>query len=120
MKRIVIFFAAALLFAGLAKAAEAEMFEYAVIHWDGAENTHVIFPDGTVAFVGSMLNGAKKPDRVDDRAFYMTIMVNALARQGYEFAFLSNDQNTIFMKRPLGSPSQVPALPPSPPQAPTR
>ncbi|HEX3717885.1 MAG TPA: hypothetical protein VH595_07940 [Verrucomicrobiae bacterium] len=39
----------------------------------------------------------KKPDRVDDRSFYMNIVMNALAKEGYEFAGISNDD--IIMKR---------------------
>jgi gamma-glutamylcysteine synthetase len=71
--------------------------EYATIRWSGRDNTHVIRPSGQVEFVGAQLAKIKKPDRVDDRAFYMNVVMNALAKEGYEFAGISNDE--IIMKR---------------------
>jgi hypothetical protein len=71
--------------------------EYATIRWSGRDNTHVIRPSGQVEFVGAQLAKMKKPDRVDERAFYMNVVMNALAKEGYEFAGISNDE--IIMKR---------------------
>jgi hypothetical protein len=71
--------------------------EYATIRWSGRDNTHVIRPGGQVEFVGPQLAKVKKPDRVDDPSFYMNIVMNALAKEGYEFAGISNDE--IIMKR---------------------
>ena len=71
--------------------------EYATIRWAGRDNSYVIRPNGQVEFVGSQLAKVKKPDRVDDRSFYMNIVMNALAKEGYEFAGISNDD--IIMKR---------------------
>src|SRR5580658_6212463 len=73
--------------------------EYATIRWSGRDNTHVIRPSGQVEFVGAQLAKVKKPERVDDRAFYMNIVMNALAKEGYEFAGISSDE--IIMKRPV-------------------
>jgi hypothetical protein len=73
--------------------------EYATIKWAGRDNTHVIRPSGQVEFVGPQLAKLKKPDRVDDRAYYMNVVMNALAKEGYEFAGVSNDE--IIMKRPV-------------------
>jgi hypothetical protein len=39
----------------------------------------------------------QKPNRVDDRAFYMNIAMNGLAKEGYEFAGMRADD--IIMKR---------------------
>jgi hypothetical protein len=71
--------------------------EYATIRWAGRDNSYVIRPNGQVEFVGPQLAKVKKPDRVDDRSFYMNIVMNALAKEGYEFAGISNDD--IIMKR---------------------
>jgi hypothetical protein len=40
----------------------------------------------------------KKPDRADERSFYLNIVVNALAKEGYELAAMTSDD--IVMKRP--------------------
>jgi hypothetical protein len=77
-------------------------FEYATIRWDGRDNTCVILPSGKVDFVGAQLKAVKRPDRVDERAFYMNVVMNSLGREGFEFAGMSNDQNIIVMKRPSG------------------
>jgi len=78
---------------------QARKFEYATIRWSGRDNTHVVRPSGEVEFVGLQLNKIAKPNRVDDKSFYMNIVVNALAKEGYEFAGMSNDD--IVMKRPI-------------------
>jgi|SRR5690242_20376283 len=84
------------------KAADAlpqhiQHYEYATIHWDGRDNTHIIRPSGQVEFVRAELEKVKKPNHTDDRAFYMNIVMNGLAKEGYEFAGISNDD--IVMKR---------------------
>jgi hypothetical protein len=71
--------------------------EYITIRWAGRENTHIIRPGGQVEFVSSELRKASKPDRADDRAFYMNLVMNGLTKDGYEFAGMSSDE--IVMKR---------------------
>ena len=73
-------------------------YEYATIRWAGRENTHVIRPGGRVEFAGPQLMSIKKPDRVDERSYYMNIVMNALAKEGYEFAGMTSDE--IVLKRP--------------------
>src|SRR3954453_12209356 len=77
-----------------ANAADSEppdTFEYATIRWAGRENTHVIRPSGNVKFIGTQLTKIKKPDRADDRSFYMNIALNALAKEGYELVAMTPD-----------------------------
>jgi hypothetical protein len=74
-----------------------QTYEYATIRWGGRDNTHVVRPSGNVEFVGNQLMKVKRPERVDDRSFYMNIVMNALAKEGYEFAGMTNDE--IVMKR---------------------
>jgi hypothetical protein len=60
--------------------------EYAVIQWDGRENTRFIRPNGTVEKLRPVLEGTSRPDGVHDRSFYLAIALNAVAREGFEYA----------------------------------
>jgi len=73
-------------------------YEYVTIRWAGKDNTHVIRPGGQVEFIGMELRKLPKPDRADDRAFYMNLAMNGLTKEGYEFAGMTSDE--IVMKRP--------------------
>ena len=86
----------------IARGAEASSFqsyEFATIRWGGRENTHFIRPNGKVEFLGPIFGRVQRPARTDERAFYMNIAVNAVAREGYEFAGMTSDE--IVMKRPV-------------------
>jgi hypothetical protein len=75
-------------------------YEYATIRWAGTENTHIIRPGGKVEFIGLELRKLPKPDRADNRSFYLNAAMNGLTKEGYEFAGISNDD--VIMKRALG------------------
>jgi len=75
----------------------AGRFEYVTLRWGGRENTHLIRTSGNVEFLGSQFNKIKRPDRADDRSFYMNIALNALAKEGYELAAITSDD--YVMKR---------------------
>ena len=47
--------------------------------------------------LGNQLKSARKPDRVDDRSFYMNLAMNGLAKEGYELASMTSDD--YIMKR---------------------
>ncbi len=79
--------------------ARPQVYEYATIRWDGAENTHVVRPDGTVQSAGPQLRDLRAPSRTDQRAFYMNVVLNALAREGYELAGMHPD--TFVVRRPV-------------------
>jgi hypothetical protein len=72
-------------------------YEYVTIRWAGKDNTHVIRPGGQVEFIGMELRKLPKPDRADDRAFYMNLAMNGLTKEGYEFVGMTSDE--IVMKR---------------------
>src|SRR5262245_10788497 len=74
-------------------------YEYVTIRWAGRENTHIIRPGGQVEFIGMELRKSTKPDRVDDRAFYLNLAMNGLVKEGFEFAGMNTDE--IVMKRGL-------------------
>src|ERR1043166_2627644 len=56
-------------------------YEYATIRWAGKDNTHIVRPGGQVEFIGSELRKMPKPDRTDDRAFYMNLAMNGLTKR---------------------------------------
>jgi hypothetical protein len=77
--------------------AAAGAYEYTTIRWAGKDNTHLIRPGGKVAFIGTELRKLVRPDRADERSFYMNAAMNGLSKEGYEFAGMTNDE--IVMKR---------------------
>lgn len=82
------------------KAADAPGFqthEYATIRWGGRDNTHLIRPNGKVEMLGPLLTKTSRPDRTDERSFYMNLSANAVAREGYEVVAMTHDE--IVMKR---------------------
>lgn len=84
------------------KAAEGSTFqkyEYVTIHWGGRQNTHLIRSNGKVEVLTSVLNAVRRPDRTDERAFYMNVAMNAVAKEGYEFAGSRGDD--IIMERAI-------------------
>jgi hypothetical protein len=68
--------------------------EYATIRWGGRDNTHIIRPGGQVEFIGAELKKLSRPERSDDRAFFMNVAMNGLVK---EFAGMNTDE--IVMKR---------------------
>ena|SRR5438477_10201534 len=90
------------LICGKTKAADGPMFqthEYVTIRWGGRENTHLIRANGKVEMLGPILSKVARPERTDDRAFYMNVAMNAVAQEGYEFAGMTSDE--IVMKRAI-------------------
>ena len=93
---VVIGFFAAKLFAG--ESSSFQTFEYGTIRWAGRENTHFIRPNSSVEMLGPILAKVQRPDRVDERTFYMSIAINAVAREGFEVCTMTSDE--IVLKRP--------------------
>ena len=75
----------------------APMVDYIDIRWDGVEKLHVIYADGRVEFLGEELKAIPKPDRVNARAYYMTMAMGRMAARGYEFVGAVSDE--IIMKK---------------------
>ncbi len=71
--------------------------EYLTIRWDGRDNTHIIRPGAKVEHLGSELRKVTRPDKTDERSFYMNIVMNGLTKDGWEFAGMTPDE--IIMKR---------------------
>jgi hypothetical protein len=82
------------------RAAEPSAFqaaEFATIRWDGRENTHLIRSNGKVEKLNPLFERFPRPDHIDERAYYLNIAMNAIAREGYDFAGMTQDQ--IVMRR---------------------
>lgn len=92
-----LFYALALVRSRAAEGGTFQKYEYVTIRWGGKDNTHLIRSNGKVEMLGSILNRVTRPDRTDDRSFYMNIAMNSVAREGYEFAGMTSDE--IVMKR---------------------
>lgn len=73
--------------------------EYLTVRWAGRENTHIIRPGGQVEFLGAELRKVTRPDRCDERSFYLNVAMNGLVKEGWEFAGMTTDD--IVMRRPL-------------------
>ena len=72
-------------------------YEYVTIRWAGRDNTHVIRPGGHVEFIGPALRKVTRPDRADERSFYLNLAMNGLTKDGFELAGITPDD--IIMKR---------------------
>jgi hypothetical protein len=71
---------------------EPRRYEYATIRWSGKENIQIIRPDGEVEFVSYEIRKARKPEKSDERTFYMNVVLNTVAKEGYELAAISGDE----------------------------
>ena len=71
--------------------------EFIDIRWDGTSRMCVVYPDGKVEFFYPELKDIPRPDDTDKRAFYLTLKMNRMAAQGYEFVGMISDE--IIMKR---------------------
>ena len=71
--------------------------EYVTIRWDGKHNPPLSRPGAMVEFMGPELRKLPRPERADERSFYMNTAMNGLAREGFELAGMTSDE--IVMKR---------------------
>ena len=74
--------------------------EFATIRWDGRNNTYLIRPNGKVDKFKQVFEKAPpRPDGIDERTYYMTIAMNAVAKEGFDLAGMTQEQ--FVMKRPV-------------------
>lgn len=73
--------------------------EFATIRWDGRENSCLIRPNGKVEKLRSLFERMPRPQGVDDRTYYLSIAMNAFAREGFDIAGITPDE--IVMKRSI-------------------
>ena len=73
-------------------------YEYATIRWGGPKNMHVVRPDGKVQFFGSQFDRIRPPEGCNENSYYMNLVLNILAKEGYETAAMTDEQ--IVVRRP--------------------
>ena len=74
--------------------------EFATIRWDGRDNTYLIRPNDKVDKFKQVFEKAPpRPDGIEGRTYYMTIAMNAAAKEGFDFAGLTQEQ--FVMKRTM-------------------
>lgn len=73
--------------------------EFATIRWDGRENSFVVRPNAKVEKLRPLFERFPRPDGIDERIYYMTVAINAVAKEGFEFAGTLNEH--VIMKRPV-------------------
>ena len=72
---------------------------YAIIQWDGPHNTQVIWPDGKVDFLPAYAPEAlSRPDHANDRGYIMTILINKVAQQGYDYVGMADGEEVVMKK----------------------
>ncbi len=71
--------------------------QFATLRWDGRENSYVVRPNAKVERLRQLFDRYPRQDGVDDRIYYMTIAMNALAKEGFEFAGTMDGQ--VVMRR---------------------
>ena len=69
--------------------------EYASVRW-GGDKTSIIWPDGTTQKVVAF-GGKRRPDGIDERAWYVTGAMNIMAKRGFELVHMGNED--VVMKR---------------------
>ena len=60
--------------------------EIAMIRWDGHDNSFIVRPNGKVEKLGPLFERFPRPAGIDERIYFMTIAMNAIAKEGFEFA----------------------------------
>jgi hypothetical protein len=83
---------------GTAQAAPGGAAEYAVIQWDGERKTQVIWPDGRVELLSSLLPGVSPPDGAHQRGYIMTLLINKLAKEGYDYVGMADGEEIVMKK----------------------
>lgn len=73
--------------------------EFATIRWGGRDNTQLVRPNGRTEKLRPILERAPRPDGIDERSYYMSIAMNAVAREGFDVAAMTPDE--IVMRRPV-------------------
>jgi len=73
--------------------------EYAMIQWWGnSSKTQIVWSDGHVEHLNHLLPGVAVPDGASDRAYIMTLLINKLAKEGYEYVGMASGEE-ILMRR---------------------
>ncbi|MHB8523203.1 MAG: hypothetical protein ACYDH9_20960 [Limisphaerales bacterium] len=82
-----------------AEPASFQFVEFATIRWDGRDNSYLIRSSGKVEKLRPLFERYPRLEGIDERVYYMNIAMNAVAKEGYDFAGMTQEQ--IVMRRPV-------------------
>ncbi len=88
---------AALVQPRIAAAAEGTA-EYAMIQWWGNSKTQIVWPDGHVETLDHLLPGVVVPEGANERAYIMTLLINKLAKEGYEYVGMASGEEILLRR----------------------
>lgn len=71
--------------------------EFVTIRWDGREHSYWVRPSGKIEKLRQLFERFPRPDGIDERVYYLGIAMNAVAKEGYDFAGMTQEQ--IVMRR---------------------
>lgn len=97
---LVIAVASGLTFQYFSRAVEPSSFqvaEFATIRWDGRDHSFVVRPNGKTELLKGLFGRLPRPEGMDERVYYMNAAMNAIAKEGYDFAGMTQEQ--IVMRR---------------------
>jgi len=84
------------------RAAETSTFqvvEFATVRWDGRDNSYLIRPNGKVEKLKPLFERFPRPEGIDERTYYLSVAMNAAAKEGFDFAGMTQEQ--VVMRRLL-------------------
>ncbi|WCJ60006.1 hypothetical protein NXS98_02440 [Fontisphaera persica] len=85
---------------------DAVRWEYAYFRFAGDQTT-IVWPDGTTQRV-IPFGGRRRPEKADERMWYITGGINILAAKGFEIAWMDED-DVIMRRRVVEKPEEAPA-----------
>lgn len=78
--------------------------EYGCFRFAGDQTT-IIWPDGSTQRV-IPFGGRRRPDKADERMWYITAAINIMAAKGFEIVWLDED-DVIMRRRVMGKPEEA-------------
>ncbi len=61
---------------------QTPVYEYATARFMAGNKTCIVWPDRSVELLAK--KGERRPDETDERMFWMSVVLNTLAKKGYE------------------------------------
>jgi len=80
-----------------ARAADEGTADYVMIQWWN-DKTQIVWSDGHIDYLDHLLPGLEVPSHANGRAYIMTLLINKLAKQGYEYVGMTSGEE-ILMRR---------------------
>jgi len=81
-------------------AADSDSFqgsEIITLRWDGRDNSYVIRSNAKIEKLKQLFDRYPRPEGIDERVYYLTIAMNAMTKEGFDYAGTLNEH--VVMKR---------------------